>query len=84
MIADLIQAILTYESDTFSASGSEVTGHEASVMADKLAREFIDMVKCGGRTYCDGDKLSALLEEVRDSALLEEVRDRANPDKRHA
>lgn len=38
MIADLIEAILTYESDTFIASGSEVTADEAKGVDMRVLR----------------------------------------------
>lgn len=62
---EITEAILRYESDTFSASALEVKHSEAYKMAEKLHKCFLDMIQGGGRMHCDGDVLSELLDEVR-------------------
>lgn len=54
----LVNEIMEYESDTFTASGFELTRAEATYMAERL----LDWVA----TYTDGVRLDALLYELRE------------------
>lgn len=61
---ELIATIAEYESDTFSASGSELTAGEAEQVAETMVvRVLQDMIDC---KIMDGDELSEVLETVRE------------------
>ncbi len=57
-MAILRQAILDYESDTFSASGSQITVLEAEKVADEIIANWIDK-------YLDGVTINVFLDKVR-------------------
>lgn len=63
----LVSIILAYESDTFSATGSALTPADAHAMATKLFDKFCTIVAEGGLFRCDGDVLSCILDEVRET-----------------
>jgi len=54
----LLQTILNYESDTFSAEGSQITEEEAHQVALLLINWLIE-------NRLDGDLIDSLLYEVR-------------------
>lgn len=62
----LISYILAYESNDFSASRSEITPHEATVIAKKLAERFIDLQT----SYLDGEMLTEMLSWLREDGTL--------------
>jgi hypothetical protein len=63
---ELIGIIRTYESDTFSASKREILLREATVIAERLFQQLCKVVAEGGTLSCDGDRLSAMLDDLRD------------------
>lgn len=61
---ELFSTILHYESDTFSASGSELCRQEALLIADKLVCKAIqDLIDTN---TMDGIAISSVLEELRE------------------
>lgn len=75
MILDIAEAILDYESDTFSAKALNVRHQEAKAMAEKISRAVLDVVRCGGSFVCDGTRLAIWLEDVREHAPNYKVTD---------
>lgn len=65
-IAELRDMIAEYESDTFSASSSEVTEEEIDTIAEILISNAIQ--KMIDTETLDGVRLSAELEEIREDA----------------
>lgn len=57
----LIEEIRSYESDTFSAEGSEITLDEAQSVAVKLINRIY-----GDDSSLDGILLSSILEDIRE------------------
>jgi hypothetical protein len=57
-VAGLVKRIQQYESDTFSASGSKLTGPESMA----IAAQFIDRIA----DRLDGLALTEVLDEVRE------------------
>lgn len=66
-IGRLASIIKGYESDTFDAKALGVTRQEAWNMAEHLFDLLVKIVEEGGVLRCDGDVLSALLEDIRDA-----------------
>lgn len=64
--ADLVEIIRNYESDTFNAFQRGILKREATVMAEKLFNKLCRVVEEGGTLTCDGARLSAMLDELRD------------------
>jgi hypothetical protein len=54
----LVDFIEHYESDTFSASGSDITHHEAELVAERLIMDLIE-------NEIDGVQISADLFDIR-------------------
>ncbi len=54
----LLQVLMAYESDTFSASGSKITKAEAKKVANELIADWID-------THLDGVSIDIFLDKVR-------------------
>lgn len=61
---ELIESILDYESDTFSASSSKITEQEAYTIAERFILE--DITKRIDTDTVDGVMLSEELENIRD------------------
>lgn len=59
----LVEYIEEYESDTFSASGSQITHEEATRIADTLIQMWMDR-------HIDGVILDELLDDIRPSDIL--------------
>lgn len=55
---ELVKEIVEYESDTFSASSSEITTEEA----DKVAHELVANWKMN---YLDGVQIDTFLDKIR-------------------
>lgn len=66
MLDKLGNIILNYESDTFSAIGSDLTPADADRMAALLFERLCKVVEEGGTLRRDG--LAGLLEEVQTNA----------------
>ena len=54
----LINEILIYESDTFSAKGSEITQIEAQKVANEIIANWVSR-------YLDGNLIDVFLDKVR-------------------
>lgn len=57
-VSKLMNLIREYESDTFSADGSNLKSWEA----DQIAAKLIDQIE----DHLDGVRLSAILDEIRE------------------
>jgi len=57
---ELIEHIQTYESNTFSASGSKITDAESQQIANKFIKIMMN-------ASMDGEQISYMLEDIRDS-----------------
>ena len=64
----LIKLIMSYESDTFSASQEQLTEQEAEMLARGLFTDLCRIVESGGHLWCDGLLLASRLEDLRDEA----------------
>jgi hypothetical protein len=63
---ELVEIIRAYESDTFSASGRKILLREATVIAERLFQQLCKVVAESGTLSCDGTRLSAMLDDLRD------------------
>jgi len=67
---ELVEYVADYESDTFSASGEELTKEEAVKIATTLVENNIQNMLDGMRL--DGVMISSILEDLRPEAEEEE------------
>lgn len=65
-VEELRAVVAEYESDTFSASGAEITEMETDAMTEILVLNAIQSLI--DTETLDGVRLSALLEEIREDA----------------
>lgn len=62
---DLVDVILKYESDTFSASGLDITEAESIVMAYTILSMVTSLVSESGTAKFDGTVLTTIIETIR-------------------
>lgn len=55
----LVDTIMQYESDTFSADASKITEKEARIVADAIVKAYVD-------NRLDGVTIASFLEDIRD------------------
>ena len=65
MLEYIVELIRAYESDTFSAQERKILRREAFAIARTLTDEFVRVVGEGGTLTCDGVRLGAMLDELR-------------------
>lgn len=58
MLEELVKEVMEYESDTFSASGAEITEEEARKVVEKIVRDLWD-------AHIDGVKINFALADIR-------------------